>query len=295
MNLATPAFLRLIRSGNLAMMAFTQLLVFYCLSDYHLLEDLFNVRLFFLIFSTSLAAAAGYIINDYHDVKTDLVNKPEKVVIGNLISRRQSMAYYLLMNLVALAFASVLGSHVAVAVTLCIISLWLYSTRYKKRFLTGNMLVAALSAFVIIVVRIFDPTLPFFPVFCYATFAFMISLIREMIKDAEDISGDEKTNSHTLPLVLGIRKTKRVLLYLTIAFILFLMTFLMSATDSMSFEHPSYHKGYTIYMIVLVLLPLTTFCRQLIKADTKKDFTRLSLFCKGIMVAGMLSMVFFRL
>ena len=288
------SFFRLIRIGNILIMLATLILARFCLNDYLMVSDLFNLKFFYLIISTLLTGAAGYIINDYYDVKLDLVNKPEKVIVGNIIPRRWAMLFHLWFSGIAVVFGLLVNMKVALLIFLCAIMLWLYSVSFKKQFLIGNILVAAMSAFVIFILKIFDHNTPAELTFLYAAFAFGISLLREIIKDAEDMKGDSHFECKTLPIVLGLRKTKRILVAINIAFILFLCTALFFSPQFMHFTHDDMKMLYPFYLLLFVIIPLTVMIYMINKANVKSDFSRLSILLKCIMLTGILSMILLR-
>lgn len=273
------AFLRLIRSSNLLMIGLGQLMVGLFILETPWWRDLHSgQQFFFLILSTILVAAGGYIINDYYDVKIDVVNKPSRVVVGELISRRQTLVAHLLINAFGLGFALLTNLRSFYIVIFCAFWLWLYSNRLKRLALIGNFSVALITAISLYLPAVLlPPSNPQLILFC--AFAFWISLIREMVKDMEDIRGDARHGCRTLPIVWGIRKTKSLLYGIGA---LFGSTFLV-ATIWM----PPIWIGFAIVLGVVLLL----FYQDLAKADTRKKFARLSLWCKWVMFCGILSML----
>jgi 4-hydroxybenzoate polyprenyltransferase len=242
-----------------------------------------------------LTAAAGYIINDYHDINIDLTNKPNKVVIGKIISRRWAMLLHFIFNGLAFLGGFYLSSYIGLMVVVCMVMLWLYSVHFKKQFLSGNLLVGALSAFVIAILPLFNQQISSYLVWVYALFAFGISLIREIVKDAEDLRGDSKFNCKTLPIVLGVRKTKKVLIGLVLIYTILLFAHTFIANSLIPFRHSYGQIFYTFYMLLFVVVPLIITTYLLLKADVKSDFSRLSTLYKVIMLSGLLSMVIIKL
>ncbi len=234
-----------------------------------------------LTLSTVCVAAAGYIINDYYDIKIDAINKPERVVVGKTIRRRPAMFTHMVLSFIGIA----LGLWLAVPVGLinlgAVLLLWGYSARLKKIMLIGNVVIALLSASMLLVVAVYADTLNKITI-SYAVFAFLISLIREIIKDVEDVKGDESFDCRTLPIVVGLRKTKYVLYPIIAAFQAFLLLVVF---------HPVTTTGFDVYMLALVLLPSVWLVIRLVRADRKRDFTYLSNVCKVIMLCGILSML----
>ena len=173
-----------------------------------------------LVLSTILIAAAGYIINDIFDITADEINKPESVVIGKKITEKKARLVYLLLNAVGISFSLYLAIKIehptmALVQVFIVASLWMYSSYYKRRILSGNFIIALLSALVLIVVGLFEPEFyrNFVFLMAYSGFAFFVSLTREIIKDMEDVEGDEKAQYKTLPVRFGLQKTKGIIYF----------------------------------------------------------------------------------
>lgn len=285
--------LRLIRISNLLIITFTQVFAYYFLTPSLGIQNLLQKEFIFLLLSTFLVAAGGYIINDYMDVRLDLINKPNKVIVGNTISRRWAMFLHLIINGLAILFALFISKKIALLVFVCAICLWLYSQFLKKTYLAGNLLVAGLTAFTIWILYIFNSNIMLAGIWVYGLFAFTTTLIREIIKDAEDLRGDQKFKSKTLPIVLGIRKTKNILFVLQVVLIVLCMVYCTSFV-ALSYSSQSIFVVFLLYMLGLVILPMITEAWLIKTADVKKDFTQLSLLSKVIMLSGILSMIFWR-
>ncbi len=275
--------LRIMRAQNLVMLALTQYFTAYFLVDVHASHRayLLDGRLFLLVLSTVMIAAAGYIINDYYDVKIDFINRPRAVVVGTVLRRRVVIAAHITLTLLGVLISTYLSWKAGLIYAAAAFLLWWYSNRLKRYPLVGNVSIALLSGLAIAVIGLYYRQEQFL-VFTYALFAFSISLVREIIKDMEDVRGDETFGCRTLPIVWGISRTKS-LLYGLSAFFIFLL-FFMSGTLG--------NRPLTIYFLVLIV-PLSYFITRLVYADTKRDFTYLSNFCKLLMLGGILSMAFF--
>lgn len=289
------AVLQLSRAGNLLIMMATLGLSYYCLTDYLMLDDLLRLRFVALAICVVLTGAAGYIINDYHDVRIDMTNKPDKVIIGKTISRRWAMLLHFVFNGVAILIGLYLKPAIGLSVIICMILLWLYSVHFKKQFLSGNILVAGLSAYVLVILPLFDIHISGYLVWSYALFAFGISLIREVVKDAEDVRGDSKFDCKTLPIVLGIRKTKHILISLVLVYVLLVFAHIFVAHSFIPFRHSYGSVLYTLYMVLFVVTPLLFTGYLLYRADVKHHFTRLSSLYKLIMITGLLSMIIIKI
>lgn len=271
------SFLRLTRVWNLLVIALAQYLAAAMVIGR---ETVFDWRLFVLSASTVLIAAGGYIINDYYDVKIDLVNKPERVVIGQGITRRYALLFHTVLSFAGILSGLLLNWRIAAINFATVFLLWWYSNDLKRHPLIGNLVVALLTAIAVMMVDALYATGNFL-ILSYAAFAFFMTLIREIIKDMEDLKGDDTFGCRTLPIVWGLRKTKFFLYFILIVFscVVLLLNFRFTRL-------PLYYFLTFLFPLLLLLL------YRLIKADTKKDFEWLSKFCKVIILLGVLSMVF---
>jgi 4-hydroxybenzoate polyprenyltransferase len=265
-------------------------------------------RQFLLIVIASVfIAAAGYIINDYFDLNIDQVNKPGKVVVNVIINRRWVIFWHMFLSLLGFFF-TVLALplteywHLVLANLASIILLWFYSTNFKKQLLIGNIVISVLTAWVIMIVylskyplhisklldidrneiRLFRFTV------LYACFAFVISLIREVVKDMEDMEGDRKYGCRTMPIVWGLNASK--------VFVAVWLIVLIAALIILQLYAVPFGWWYSIiYCLLLIIAPLIWILMKLFKAQTQADFHTLSTAVKLVMFTGILSMIFFRL
>lgn len=275
-------FLQLVRYQNLVITALTL-----GLANYFLLGQVFwEAKLLLLVLSTVLIAAGGYLINDFYDITIDLKNKPHKVLIGKFFTKKSVLFFYFLFNLLALILGFLISVQVGLVDLSCALSLWLYAFYLKKTPLWGNVLVALLSALVLLMLPLmYQQTNE--GIYLLAIFAFFISLIREIVKDMEDIEGDKMGNCQTLPIIFGILKSKYLIYSILVAFIFFL--------ESYFFVFKNLKTNYLTILIYQILIPvlLLFWFYRLYFAIHKKDFHYLSGFCKVLMLIGILGMVFF--
>ncbi len=227
-----------------------------------------------------MIAAAGYIINDYYDQKIDMVNRPEKVVIGIELRRRPALMAHVLISV----FGILLGFWVDPLVGLVHIFssslLWYYSNYLRRLPLVGNMSISLLSGVSILIVLVFFHSADKIA-FIYALFAFLIVLIREVLKDIEDVKGDEAFGVQTVPVIWGIRGAK-IIIYLVVLSGGILLLYLLISLHNQILRY--YFMGITPLFI--------WFIYMLVQADTKKQFRRLHLFCDAIVFSGLLSLLF---
>lgn len=271
------SLLKLTRFGNLVIIGFAQYFTAAFLIGRHTTRD-FNLLL--LSASTILIAAAGYIVNDYYDVKIDYINKPERVVIGRSITRRFAILFHVVFSAIGILIGVYLSWSIAAVNIFSVFLLWLYSNNLKRQPLVGNLAVALLTGAAIFVVDMLYRTHSSL-VLIYALFAIFMTMVREIVKDVEDLKGDNTFGCKTLPIIWGIRKTK-VFIYAILVVFSIVVIALNMHYEILPFQ----------YYLLFLFAPLAWFVSRLYLADTKKDFSWLSTFCKVIMLGGILSMVF---
>jgi 4-hydroxybenzoate polyprenyltransferase len=310
---AVPAFFRLVRWPNLVFIALTQSLFYFCIllpSFYQgnpIHENILKpVHFILLSFSSVLIAAAGYIINDYFDLNIDRVNKPDKIVVEKMIKRRWAIIWHWILS----GLGIILGFYLSWKIknifigpsnVLCVLLLWLYSTTFKKKLLIGNLLISFLTAWVIGVLylcefrihRFVDPEyhgalsrIYKFAVL-YASFAFIISLVREVVKDMEDMEGDARYGCRTMPVVWGLNAAK--------FFCASWLTLLVAALIFFQFYVLQYGWWLTIaFTCFAVIYPILRVLKKLSRATEPVQFHQLSGRIKAIMMMGILSMIFLK-
>jgi len=275
------SFFKLVRWQNLVIIIFTQYMVklFLISPAQPLLKTLIEFPLFLISASTVIIAAAGYIINDYYDIKIDRVNKPQRIIIGHKIQRRVALGAHFTLNLIGIGLGVWVDIKVGIINFFAGFLLWLYSNQLKRLPLVGNIVIAALTALVVIVMAIYYQKEQMV-LFTFSTFAFFITMVREIIKDMEDVKGDATFGCKTLPIVWGIRRTKNVIyIFMGILTLVLLSTLFV------------YRNLFILYLVIFVLPSLFFLFLRLRHADTKKEYRYLSHFCKFIMLIGVLSMV----
>ncbi len=290
--------------------ALTQVMFFYCivlpaLNSTGLKPVLSTTMLILLVISYVLIAAGGNIINDYFDLNIDKINKPQKVIVEKYISRRWVIIWHLLLSIVAILINIYISYKtriiwIAVVAFIVVILLFLYSISLKKKFLVGNVLVSALTAWVIMIVSLIE-----FNAFShtssidigglrkimrlgilYTCFAFIISLIREVVKDMEDVEGDRKYGCTTMPIVWGLNAAK---VFVAVWLIVLIAALVILQLYAFTF-------GWWIsilYAIILIILPLLFIFKKLFIAQSPQQFHALSSLIKLTMFTGIVSMLFF--
>jgi 4-hydroxybenzoate polyprenyltransferase len=253
------------------------------------------------VLSTLFITSAGYVINDYFDRKTDLVNKPDSVIIGKNINRRYAMAFHIIFNIIGILTGIYLSLSIGqplLSLIFIMVSglLWFYSTTYKKQLLIGNLIVAFLTALVPLIVFLFEyPLLKISYINVSATFssivrylaswilgytgfAFLLTLAREIIKDTEDFEGDRAYGNQTIPIVVGTGYTKAIIVVLFI--------FTLIAVFYIYFTYLT-NKFTFYYIIIALVIPLVYIIYRVIRAHNKKDYYISSLLTKITMISGL--------
>ena len=309
MNLV-GAFIKMIRLPNLFFIALTQILFHTAVLNTILLPlgtrpSIDGLNFILLVVSSVLIAAAGYIINDYFDINIDQINKPTANVVDKIVSRRWAMAWHFVLSGVGILLSAWVSWrtgfwYILLGNFMCVLLLFGYSVSLKRKLLSGNIIISLLTAWVILVIsiaKINTQTLVIPAVteavnkitriaFLYAGFAFISSLIREAIKDIEDLQGDERYGCRTMPIVWGVNAAK---VYIAVWLVVILALLVILQVYVARFEW----WWAMVYSIVFIIGPFVLIFFQLYKAKDQKDYHRLSNWTKLVMLTGILSMIFF--
>lgn len=301
MNLV-KAFFQLVRWQNLVFIVLTQVLFYFCI--YYPLYEEHNIRtLLLLVLASVFIAAAGYIINDYFDLNIDQINKPDKNVVDRIIHRRWAIIWHLVLSFLGVLLTALAVGlrhwYLILANIVVVALLWFYSTSFKRQLLIGNLVISLLTAWTILIFffafsspndafKANDPlSAKFFRLsFLYGGFAFIISMIREAIKDMEDMRGDARYGCKTLPIVAGIRTTK---IYTAVWIGVLIATLVILQFYVLQFGWVL----FVVYGTCFVIIPLFWVLQKLRKAARPGDFSALSSQTKWIMLTGIFSMLFF--
>jgi 4-hydroxybenzoate polyprenyltransferase len=297
------SFFQLIRYKNLLMVLLTMILTKYALINSFISNpSLTSIDFIILSLSILFITAGGYIINDLYDIEADTINKPLKVYISKSISKKNAWFIYLLSSTLGVSLGIYLSviknsdflSFYFIGTTLL---LFLYSVLLKKQVFIGNLCISLLVALPIYLLYKFDSNsktisniLQYFflstVVFYYMFFAFLTTMIREIIKDIEDVDGDYLVKLKTLPILIGKTRARNISIFLSVVLLLFL--FLVSSNYFIS---KKYFLGTIMLMISIIVVH---FIFKSWNASTKKQFHYLSNLMKLIMFTGILSMILFK-
>ncbi|MCK7534527.1 MAG: geranylgeranylglycerol-phosphate geranylgeranyltransferase [Marinilabiliales bacterium] len=309
--------LALVRLPNLLVVAVTMMLMRYAvirpllgampvaLAEDPFVETIMSFQLgwfdfVILVISTCLITAAGYVINDYFDIRADLINRGT-IIVGNTVTRRMAMLYHNVLNILGVIGGTYVSARIGffwLGIIFVLTSglLYFYSATYKRQFLIGNIIVAMLVAMVPMLVVIYDAApiyayysqasvdfpgvaILFYWVGGFALFAFLTTLIREIIKDMEDCEGDRETGRKTLPVISGLMTCKSVVIFLSLLTVALLyITWFTFLNDRITL----------IYVSLLLAVPFAMVIYKILTGKEKHQFHFASRLMKLIMLAGIL-------
>jgi 4-hydroxybenzoate polyprenyltransferase len=305
---------KLIRLPNLILIALTLFLMRYgvlqpILTANGLGLELNNLYFLLLVAAVVLIAAGGYMINDYFDVETDTINCPEKVLIGKVFTPNAIYNAYLFLNILALALAFYVSFKLKffslfIIFPVTVGALWFYSNTYKQQFLIGNILVSIFVAVVpmlpafyevplvyskyktFIVLEGLDLKYMYYWPGVFAIFAFLVNLVREIVKDSEDYLGDSAVGSTTIPIVLGTKATKVIVIILqSIIFILLALVYIYF----LLFDEVENIDFITMgYFVLFLFIPLVISGYFVVFAQERTDYSKASLLLKIVLLFGIL-------
>lgn len=305
------AYLRLIRLHHLVLIAALQCFIRYfllipLLAAADVVPVLSDQYFYLLVASCFFLAAAGYIINDYFDLKTDYINRPEQVLIGKNISRRVAMAMHLgltFIGIVLMAFVAYKIQLTFLVIIGLMVSglLWYYSTTYKHQFVVGNFVIALLAFLVVMMVPLFEPE--FFKLLYsdnkevgqvigmvigfYAIVVFLMAFVHTLVKDMEDMEGDSKVASNTIPLVVGIHSSRWIVMC-----ILLLIMIIVGYVQSIQLASET--NIHFFYLLITIQLPLLLAGYFTYMGEQAEDFKIVKMLLNVVMYTGAISILVFR-
>ena len=275
------SFFSVIRGYNIWVIALAQYLsaIFILAPEKRALDIILDWRLFLIVLASTLTIASGYIINNFYDAKKDLINRPKKAMIDRLVRQETKLKVYFTINFIVALLMFFISWRAVLFFSAYIFLIWFYSHKLKKIFLLGNLIASILAV------------LPFFGIlmyyknfyeviFAHAIFLFLLILIREMIKDLENIEGDLVSDYKTIPVVFG-EKTAKIVISIVTSLTLVPVYFLIEI----------YNVGYMDIYFYISLIALLFFSMMLWKATTKTEYLKLHFLLKFIIVTGVFSIV----
>jgi 4-hydroxybenzoate polyprenyltransferase len=282
-----------VRGYNIPIIILAQYLsaIFILAPEKRALALLLDLNLFLLVFASSLTIASGYIINNFYDSQKDLINRPNKSMLDRLVSQKTKLNVYFTLNLIAALMALYVSWRAFLFFSVYIFLIWFYSHKIKKYPLIGNLTSAFLAVLPFFAILLYfynqlslneieNEKEHFAVIFCHATFLFLLLLIREMIKDLENIKGDLANNYKTIPIVYGELVSKKIITALTLLTVVPVYILI-----------EIYDVGYMDIYFYICLIVLIFFLLYLWKSDRKEQFLLLHNILKFLIVAGVFCIV----
>ena len=281
-----------VRGYNIPVIILAQYLaaIFILSTDLRALDVLLDFNLFVIVFASAITIASGYIINSFYDSKKDLINKPNKTMLDRLVSQKTKLQVYFGLNFLVFSMAMLVSWRAALFFSSYIFLIWFYSHKIKKYPIVGNIMAALLAVLPFFGILLYyfkiDGLLEnvrnekYYVIFAHASFLFLLILIREMIKDLENIKGDMAQNYRTLPVILGESFSKKVITFLIICSI-FPVYILIEIYD----------VGYMDIYFYVSFIVLIFFIMKLWNSNSKENYLLLHNIIKFIIVAGVFSII----
>ncbi|MEY2925230.1 MAG: hypothetical protein RLZZ337_1780 [Bacteroidota bacterium] len=282
-------YLKIYRPINILFIALAQWLAAYFLDFSASFQSIKEGGIYWLMLGTASCAAFGYWVNDFLDQERDAINKIGQRTISS-INKMWSYVHFLIFILIALFAGFMLSTYFLVVFAAVILLLVLYSTVLKDVAGLGNILIGLLSFLSIYLIIKLFPDADALLIIHFALLAGMINLCREIIKDAEDLEGDQATNGRSLPIVFGLRYTNLAVYIILLFTLSFLVVSLYYQSNFLT--TPLRYLYYT-YQLLFVIVPLYKVAIDVRFAEHKAHYTSLSKWLKYVIFTGILSILFF--
>ena len=270
-----------VRGYNILILVLAQYLtsMFILAPELPLYEVLFDPNLFFLVLATASVVAAGYIINNFYDSEKDLINRPHKTMLDRFVSQRTKLSVYFILNLAGVFFASYVSFRTVVFFSSYIFFIWLYSYGIKKLLFLGNLVASVLTITPFFAIFVYYKNFDLV-IFVHAAFLYLIIVMRELIKNLENMKGDMVLGYETIPIVYGERLSKTLLAGL--ALLSFIPAFLLINY---------FEIGKMDYFFYAALVLLVIFLFFLFFSKAKWQYLLLHNLLKFIIVFGIFSIL----
>ena len=270
-----------VRGYNIPVIIAAQYLsaIFILAPEKRALHILLDFTLFLLVIASSLSIASGYIINNFYDSKKDIINRPNKSQLDRLVSQKTKLQVYFSVNFIVAIIASFISFRALLFFSTYIFLIWFYSHKLKKIIFIGNLTASLLAVLPFFGIVLYYKNI--YPeIFAHATFLFLLILIREIIKDLENMTGDIANNYNTIPAKFGETTAKKTITFLTLATLV-----------PIYFLIEIYDVGYMDIYFYASLLILISFLFQLWKSNHKKQYILLHNILKFLIVSGVFCII----
>lgn len=282
-----------VRGYNIPIIALAQYLsaIFILAPEKRALSIILDFQLFIIVLASSLTIASGYIINSFYDSKKDLINRPNKSQLDRLVSQTTKLRVYFSLNFFVALIAFFVSFRAVLFFSVYIFLIWFYSHKIKKYTLFGNLMAAFLAVLPFFgILLYFYLKIPLYEIennsaklsviLSHASFLFLLILIREMIKDLENLKGDLANDYKTIPIIYGEKISKKIITGLTLMTIV-PVYFLINVYD----------VGYMDIYFYSCFIVLIFFLLYLWKWNTKEQYVLLHNVLKFLIVSGVFCIV----
>jgi 4-hydroxybenzoate polyprenyltransferase len=270
-----------VRGYNIPVIALAQYLsaIFIMAPEKRALDVVLDFNLLIIVIASTLTIASGYIINNFYDSKKDLINRPNKSQLDRLVRQGTKLKVYFTINFVVALIAFFVSYRAVLFFSFYIFLIWFYSHKLKKYPIIGNLTASLLAVLPFFAILLYYKNL--YPqIFAHAAFLFLLILIREIIKDLENIKGDIANDYFTIPVKYGEEFAKKTITFLT-----------MLTLIPVYYLVEIYDVGYMDIYFYFSLIILVFFLLQLWKADSKPKYLQLHNMLKFLVVSGVFCIV----
>jgi 4-hydroxybenzoate polyprenyltransferase len=270
-----------VRGYNIPIIVLAQYLsaIFILAPGKRALSVLLDFNLFIIVLASSLTIASGYIINNFYDNKKDLINRPNKSMLDRLVSQETKLTVYFTLNFIVAFIALFVSWRAVLYFSVYIFLIWLYSHKIKKYAIIGNLMAAFMAILPFFAILLYYKNV-YEVIFAHATFLYLLLLVREMIKDLENMKGDFANDYKTVPVIYGEIAAKKAITVLTVLTIIPVYVLI-----------EIFDVGYMDIYFYICLIVLIFFLLYLWKSDKKEQFLKLHNILKILIIAGVFSIV----
>jgi len=269
-----------VRIYNILFIVLAQYLTsIFILSEKRLFEVILDYNLFLLIFCSTISIASGYIINNFYDQKKDIINKPVKYKIDDVVKSSTKLYFYFFLNFVVVFFSSMISFRAVIFFSVYIFFLWFYSHKLKRILFLGNLFYSLLTITPFFAILLYFKNIDLIIV-AYALFLFFILLLKDVTKDLKNLVGDFTENYQTIPVVFGEDFSRIIISLITFVNVILIINLYINFSD-----------GYMSIYYTISLILLLVFMIKLYKSKKVSDYLELHNILRLIIGLGVFSII----
>ena len=269
-----------VRIYNILFIVLAQYLTsIFILSEKRLFEVILDYNLFLLIFCSTISIASGYIINNFYDQKKDIINKPIKYKIDDVVKSSTKLYFYFFLNFVVVFFSSMISFRAVIFFSVYIFFLWFYSHKLKRILFLGNLFYSLLTITPFFAILLYFKNIDLIIV-AYALFLFFILLLKDVTKDLKNLVGDFTENYQTIPVVFGEDFSRIIISLITFVNVILIINLYINFSD-----------GYMSIYYTISLILLLVFTIKLYNSKKVSDYLELHNILRLIIGLGVFSII----